>query len=244
MVYYLTYLKDTVGNNYVGINIPTGIVDPYLKELEGILGDKYETYTQLQKNRDGGHYHVTVINVMEYNKLSKDKLSDFVNSIGLSMKYDIDDLKLLGIGMANRNDNTAYFIVCQSEKLDAIRDRFGLPKQDFHITLGFCHKDVHGVRKNEVLKRKSKFLQLLSSEFLKKENFNFLKEMPNYQEDADIEIIPISIDDNFLKIKVNNILMDVGIDDDNKFMVFTRYVDEKNLQRLPMTEIISVMTKN
>lgn len=207
------------------------------------MGDKYETYTQLQKNRDGGYYHITVIPVMDYNKLYKDKLTDFVNSIELIMKYPIDDIKLLGIGTASRNENTTYFIVCQSDKLDDIRNRFDLPKHDFHITLGFYHKDVFGVRKNEVLKKKSKFLQLLSSEFLKKENFNFLKNISNYQEDADLEIIPIELSNDFLKIKVGDYLMDIGMDDDNTLKVFTRYIDTKNLKRLPMTEIISVISK-
>lgn len=243
MIYYVTYLKDVVGNNYIGVNIPIGIVEPYLNELKEILGDKYETYTQLQKNRDGGHYHITVIPVMDYNKLYKDKLTDFVNSIELIMKYPIDDIKLLGIGTASRNENTTYFIVCQSDKLDDIRNRFDLPKHDFHITLGFYHKDVFGVRKNEVLKKKSKFLQLLSSEFLKKENFNFLKNISNYQEDADLEIIPIELSNDFLKIKVGDYLMDIGMDDDNTLKVFTRYIDTKNLKRLPMTEIISVISK-
>jgi hypothetical protein len=58
---------------------------------------------------------------------------------------------MLGIGKAEAKGNTAYFVVCQSEKLDAIRTRFELPKHDFHITLGFNQKDVFGVPKNEII---------------------------------------------------------------------------------------------
>jgi hypothetical protein len=58
---------------------------------------------------------------------------------------------MIGVGQATKETNTAYFIVCESEKLDAIRTRFGLPKHDFHITIGFNPKDVHGVPKNKVL---------------------------------------------------------------------------------------------
>ena len=32
--------------------------------------------------------------------------------------------------------------------LDAARDELHLPKQDFHVTLGFAHADIHGVAKD------------------------------------------------------------------------------------------------
>ncbi len=153
MNYYLTYLKDTIGNNYVGLNIPTAIVEPHLEKLKEILGEEdFEVFTQNQKTRDHGHYHITVINVMDYNRLSKEMgVSNFIESLELILKYEIEDLEMLGIGMASKNANIAYFIVCQSDSLDAIRTRFNLPKQDFHITLGFNIKDVFGVPKNVVI---------------------------------------------------------------------------------------------
>ena len=73
MTYYLTYLKDTIGNNYVGINIPEAIVEPHLEKLKEILGEEdFQIFTQNQKMRDHGHYHITVINVMDCNRLSKE----------------------------------------------------------------------------------------------------------------------------------------------------------------------------
>ncbi len=245
MTYYITTLKDTIGNNYIGINIPTGIVEPFLNELGDILGDDFEEYINLQKNRDHGHHHITIINVMEYNKLTKDMGMDkFTNSLEPIFKYEINDLRMLGIGTAQKNENRAYFIVCESDKLDSIRDRYNLPEQDFHTTLGFKYKDVFGVRKNEVLKKNSKFTQLLSQEYLKKENFEFLKKIENYGENPDIDIIPISLNSNFLKIKVGDYLLDVGITDDGKFRIFTKYKDINNVGRMPTTELISILTKN
>ena len=38
MTYYLTYLRDTIGNNYVGINIPNEVVEPHLEKLKETLG--------------------------------------------------------------------------------------------------------------------------------------------------------------------------------------------------------------
>ena len=153
MTYYLTYLKDTIGNNYVGINIPNEVVEPHLEKLKEILGEEdFEIFTNNQKTRDHGHYHITVINVMDCNRLSKEMgMSNFVKSVELAFEYPVEDLEMLGVGMASKNDNTAYFIVCSSDSLDAVRTRFNLPKQDFHVTLGFNTKDVFGVPKNLVI---------------------------------------------------------------------------------------------
>ena len=153
MIYYLTYLKDAVVNNYVGINIPSEVVQPHLEKLKEILGEEdFEIFTNNQKMRDHGHYHITVINVMDCNRLSKEMgMSNFVKSVELTFEYPVEDLEMLGVGKASKGDNTAYFIVCSSDSLDAVRTRFNLPKQDFHVTLGFNVKDVFSVRKNEVI---------------------------------------------------------------------------------------------
>jgi hypothetical protein len=153
MTHKLIYLKDAVGNNYVGINIPNEDVEPHLEKLKEILGEEdFQIFTQNQKMRDHDYYHITVINVMDCNRLSKEMgMANFVKSVELAFEYPVEDLEMLGVGMASKNDNTAYFIVCQSDSLDAIRTRFNLTKQDFHVTLGFDKKDVFSVRKNEVL---------------------------------------------------------------------------------------------
>ena len=172
MIYYLQYLRDTIGNNYLGLDVPTGSIEPFLNELKDIIGDDdYIKYTKLQKDRDHGKYHLTIINVIEYNSLStRFGIDKFVNSLDPIFKYEIDDLKMMGIGTAEKNGNRSYFVVCQSDKLEAIRDRYDLPKLDFHITLGFLHRDIFGVRKNEVLEKDSKFLKLLSIEYYKKQS--------------------------------------------------------------------------
>lgn len=153
MIYYVSYLKDRVGQNYIGIEIPPDVVQPYLNELKNHLSEEdFKLFTQNQQNRDSGHYHITVINVMDYNRLSKEMgIDKFINSLELIFDYEIDDLDMRGVGMAQKSPNVAYFIVCQSDKLDAIRTRFNLPKQDFHVTLGFNPKDVFGVPKNLVI---------------------------------------------------------------------------------------------
>jgi hypothetical protein len=89
---------------------------------------------------------------MDCNRLSKEMgMANFVKSVELAFDYPVEDLELLGVGMASKNTNTAYFIVCSSDSLDAVRTRFNLPKQDFHVTLGFNTKDVFGVPKNVLI---------------------------------------------------------------------------------------------
>ncbi len=153
MTYYVEHIKDAIGQNYLGIRIDNLEVLPFLDKLRSLLGNEdYDLYTQKQQTRDHGVYHMTVINVMDYNRLAKGMgVDNFVKAIQPIFDYEIDDLEMLGVGKAEAKGNTAYFVVCQSDKLEAIRTRFELPKHDFHITLGFNAKDVFGVPKNETI---------------------------------------------------------------------------------------------
>lgn len=243
MIYYVTYIKDRIGNNYLGIKVPNGTVEPFLKELKDIIGNDYDDFVQNQQSRDGGSYHMTVINVMDYNKLTKELGMDkFVNSLDKVFKYEIDDIKMMGVGTAERGGNRTYFIVCQSDKLDAIRNRYNLPQHDFHVTLGFKHRDVFGVRKNEVLKKKDKFKQLLSQSFYKNENWNFIKRIENFSLDPNAEIIPISISETTAKFKVENYYIDIGyLEDGEKFWIMAKYSVNKDLPRLSQTEIAKLL---
>jgi hypothetical protein len=51
---------------------------------------------RINKEETMVNYHITVINVAEYNKLSNDMGMDvFTNSLTRVFKYEIDDLKLM-----------------------------------------------------------------------------------------------------------------------------------------------------
>ena len=78
---------------------------------------------------------------------------------------------------------------------------------------------------------------------LKRENFEFLRKIDNWNENPDLEIIPISISESYLKIKVSDYLMDIGLTEDNNFRIFTRYKDEKNSSRMSTTELLKIITK-
>jgi hypothetical protein len=120
MNYYVQYISDVIGNNYLGIDISQDAIKPFLKTLEELIEDEYDKYTSNQIARDHGKYHLTVINVSDYNKLANEiGHSKFVNLLEPLFDWPIDDIKMMGVGTAERNGNRAYFVVCKSEKLPA-----------------------------------------------------------------------------------------------------------------------------
>ena len=142
---------------------------------------------------------------------------------------------MMGLGKASRNENTAYFVVCNSKKLDEIRKMYGLKEHDFHITLGFKHKDVFGVRKNKVFEPNKEFIDRIKSKFLEKENFNFVRNIGNFDDNPELEIIPISISDDYLKVKVGDNILNIGLidtKDGEKLWISNRYIDDKDEKRV------------
>ncbi len=146
----IEHIKDVGGQNYLAIKIEKSDIDKFLTDLKSHIGDEaFEIYTGNQQKRDNEKYHITVINVMDYGRLTKSMgIDKFVSALQPILEYVIDDLNMLGVGKAEGKGNTSYFVVCESDKLDAVRKRFELPKQDFHITIGFDKKDVFGVQKD------------------------------------------------------------------------------------------------
>lgn len=235
----LDYIKDITGNNYIGINIYVDRVNPYLNRLKNILGDDFETYVRNQQNRDRGHYHITVINVMDFNRLSKEiGLDRFIKSLEHDFNQDFDDVKFMGIGTAEKAGNRTYFIVVKSEQLQEIRKKYNLPEQDFHITLGFKWKDVFGVRKNEVIKENDPFLKLLSNLYYNHhENFEFIKEIENFDYDISEDIIPVEIKDTNATFRIDNKYFTVSLMDDGNLRIVAKWQDDKKLPIISNTII-------
>ncbi len=239
MIHRVEYLKDILGSNYIGINVPIQIVSPFLDRLKNVLGDEYDVYVKNQQNRDNGHYHITVINVMDYNRLSKEMgIDKFINSLESVFDFDFDDVQFLGLGKAQKQDNKSYFIVVRSEKLQEVRRKYGLSEQDFHVTLGFKWKDVFGVRKNEIIKESEPFLKLLKKSYYKNhETFDFVKEIENFEGDSEQEIEPIEIRETTATFRNGkNDYITVSLID-NEFRITNKYQDFSNKPILSHTLI-------
>jgi hypothetical protein len=229
MKHNIAYLKDTLGTNYLGVKIQNTEVEPFLNQLKDILGEQYEEYISNQQRRDDGSYHITVVNVIDYNRLMEEMgIDKFVNSLDPVLKAQIDDIKLMGVGRAQKNENTSYFVVCESELLDEVRKMYNLPEQDFHITLGFKHKDVHGVRKNEILKVNEPFLSKLKREYYKEgETFEFVKGIKNFDFDFFKLIEPIKINDTTANFRCgDNDYFTVALID-NQFLITAKWQDSE-----------------
>ena len=142
---------------------------------------------------------------MEYNKLCKDiGIDKFINS--LEHLFDLEfAINLIGLGTAEKNGNRAYFVVVKSEELQEVRKKYGLPEQDFHITLAMKWKDVFGVRKNQVLPDIDPFLKTLSNEFYQgNESFDFIKDLQNFDGDQDDRVDPVKIEDTYATFRVGD----------------------------------------
>ena len=231
MNHYITYLKDTLGSNYIGVKIQNTELNSFLDQLKDILGDQYDGYISNQQKRDNGSYHITIINVMDYNKLSSEMGMDkLVNSLDPLFKVGIDDIKFMGIGKSQKNENTSYYVVVNSDLLQEVRKKYELPGQDFHITLGFKHKDVHGVRKNEILKLDEPFLLKLKKEYYKEgETFEFVKGIKNFDYDFFKLIEPIKINDTTATFRCGeNEYFTISLID-NQFLITSKWQDENNV---------------
>lgn len=144
---YVSILKDRIGNEYLGVKIQTHDITDYLDEFDKLNiwenlkheADYLSIFKDNKFKRDGNEYHMTILPVMEITNIQKN-LEYF--------SYKSYDISLKGIGSATNNNNKAYFIVCECEELNNMILKLGKPKKDFHITLGFNKKDVHGVDKS------------------------------------------------------------------------------------------------
>lgn len=231
MSYYLQLIKDSQGSNYLGIVIPKDEVEPFLFQLKEILKDSYEQYTELQQKRDFGKYHMTFMSVSEFNskinEMGFDAFSTYVNKI---TQVAIDDLKLLGLGTAEKSENKCYFVVCKSNTLQQARTDLGFEEKDFHITLGFKWKDVHGIRKDKLLIPTDDFLKKLKYEFYQEgETFEFIKGLKNFDLNIFKLIEPIKINDTSAIFRCgDNDYIQISLIDD-RFTISGKWQDTNKL---------------
>lgn len=143
----LNYIKDSIGNNYIGIIICKEEINQYLTIWNEHFKDDNISlleYSKNKYNRDGDEYHITLFSVMELNAIKKHFSKEKIDAIFIDF---IDDIDFKGIGKVNKNENETHYIVLTSLKLNSIRKEFGFGYKDLHITLGFNKKDIHGVDK-------------------------------------------------------------------------------------------------
>lgn len=146
---YMTLMEDNSKNNYIALTVDNDYVIEFQNYIQKNKGNQY---IENQILRDKGMFHVTVINAAEYSNLKKnypEKIETINEQIGNTI-----ELFFHGIGHAegsvkkNNEINTTFFAVLESVNLNIFREKLKLKKHDFHITIGFDKKDVHGVKKD------------------------------------------------------------------------------------------------
>jgi hypothetical protein len=126
---------------YLGIPVPGGSVRVYLDALRAYLGEAdFRLYTHNQQLRDRSSYHITFVNPREHALIGPPRLEGLVGGLG--------PVEMLGIGVAERAGDRAFFVVCESAFFQGLRRQLGLAQSDLHVTLGFDTADVHEVRKD------------------------------------------------------------------------------------------------
>jgi hypothetical protein len=149
MKFKISYIRDVVGNNYLGINIYQDAVYPFLEKLKVILADEYDTYIKNQQNRDRGHYHITLINPIDFNNLSKDMgIDKFINSLESVFDYEFDDVKFMGLGTAEKAGRWAYFVVVNSKSFKKLERNITYQNKIFTSLLDLSGKMFMALEKS------------------------------------------------------------------------------------------------
>ena len=127
---------------YLAIVVQGATLRCYLQRLREYLGEAdYAHYTANQQLRDGGQYHITVAGPAE--------LEELIDSgMDVSLSKQPVQYRLVGLGRAQLEGDTAYFVVCESDELQQFRASLGLGRKDLHVTLGFEEADVHEATKD------------------------------------------------------------------------------------------------
>lgn len=145
----ISKIQDIALQLYLGISINESEADSNNLLFAKILRIAKSTITDfklfnqklLERNRD--KYHITIFNAAECAKLP----ILLQNVTGLNIKNS--SLTFKGIGSLSEGDMITYYVVVDSPVLNALRNDANLPPKDFHITIGFTHKDLFKGRKNE-----------------------------------------------------------------------------------------------
>ena len=133
----LKVLEDKNGQPYLAAVVQESIASIYKNTLSSIVEDS-DLLIANQQSRDKGKSHITVLNVMEYTALQKNKeYKDILDNALGGM-----DFVFSSIGSISRQSQQTYYALCESGYVQQLRANVGLKAKDLHMTLGFNEKDL------------------------------------------------------------------------------------------------------
>ena len=141
-------IKDVYNNPYYAIDVLVDSVDnngtsfnELLKKFLELVPNAVDFNKKLLK-RNNNAYHITILNVPEYNIVLKS------NEINELPTIKIDDIVFKGIGSITEGDMVTYYVVVDSLTINLLIDVYNIKQKDLHITMGFSDKDLFKKRKN------------------------------------------------------------------------------------------------
>ncbi len=139
-------LKDVSGQNYIGVNFNTntedangGSLNPFIKFFLDEIPDAGAMHNKLLE-RNHNKLHATLFNVMECKQ---------TESVWQCVGEDVTDIKFIGVGSISKDNKVTYYIVIESDKLNALRQQYGYANKHFHITIGYNVSDLFHAAKDK-----------------------------------------------------------------------------------------------
>lgn len=142
----IQFIKDTLGNPYIGVDINPTLPDKNGLTLNDILEvglteiPYFSDRNEYLLNRNSNKYHLTVFNVAEY---GTNKIHDDIVGTEVFQQH----IEYIGIGSIYKDTNITYFVVVKCQYLNDIRYTYGFTDKDLHITIAFTHKDLFNASK-------------------------------------------------------------------------------------------------
>jgi len=209
---YLTWIKDAVGKEYLGIKIDEYQITKFLQEMKEYLGeDDFDLYRQSQIRRDGKSFHITVVSSSEIEsvlpKLGAHNFYDVINYY----KKRTYEINMISLGQNSYKKDQTIFIIVKDPFLTQLRLDLNLQPKDFHITLGFRKRDIHHLTKDETsaIKNQTKFIKLFKQKFYNNDNLNWIKTLPGWHlGESEFKIVEIT--DNNLIVFTDSFRLHIG----------------------------------
>ena len=133
-------LISSTGEPYYAAEIKADAMQRHIQLLKKSKHiDDWKGFLASRQDRDGDHYHMTLVSPPEYRGLSAEQQE----LLGQTYGGKPITLRLSGIGQAKDEMAEDWYVVAQSPFATFIRQAFNLPNRDLHVTLGFIERALH-----------------------------------------------------------------------------------------------------
>lgn len=131
----VVHVKNAQGQNFLAVKMDSLELHGQITEMRSIVGkEKFEVLLENRIVEQGDTHYVTVVDATEYMALTQQiGVGRFVEALQPVLDFDIDDIRLGGVSV---DEYEVCSVVCESDKLGAVRTRFGLPAVEFRAHIG------------------------------------------------------------------------------------------------------------